>query len=454
MSASAPAADSGAAAEAFLPNPPGAIRRWVAAHPRTIDMAILVCYLIGAIPLALFDIATVYGQRTSGLPGLLGVAAFALIEGLRLAAGTVALVLRRKAPLTGLVIVCVSALGDGGGLAFANGIAAWFLLYAVPVYRDVRSGWVGYAVIVCVSLFDLFIPPLVPVFGEQYSRSGLIGASIVGSIWSLVILLIGINLGNRRRYLQAIIDRAHQLARERDQLAMLAVAEERSRIAREIHDIVAHSVSVMIALSEGGARVVTAAPNEAVKAMQQSAETGRTALAEMRRLLGALQMSDSAEMAPQPGLNDIPALVAGFQQAGVYVTLSGTPGQLEDRLQGLAIYRVVQEGLTNVLRYVGPGARVEVEIRATPEGAEPGIEVSVRDYGRAPSHTGPTTGLGSGRGLAGLAERVRVFGGTISSGPAGDGPGWLLRAFFPQASTQAFGGAPAAGISQTEGGRS
>ncbi|WP_255809756.1 sensor histidine kinase [Leucobacter aridicollis] len=411
--------------EAFLPNPPGAIRRWVAAHPRAIDMAILVCYLIGAIPLALLDIFTLFYDRSG--ENVIATAAYTLVLSLRLAAGTIALILRRRAPLIGLIIVIVALFGEGGPLVIANAVAGWFLLYAVPVYRDVRTGWIAYAIAVGGNILAVSIPTVTTIFGENPQGRGLIGVIVLDAIWALAVLLIGINLGNRRRYLQAIIDRAHQLARERDQLAQLAVAEERSRIAREIHDIVAHSVSVMIALSEGAARAVEKAPTEAANAMQRSAETGRTALTEMRRLLGALQMSEAADMAPQPSLDDIPGLVQGFEDAGLFVTLDTNVEALPDRLQGLAIFRIVQEGLTNVLRYAGVGAKANVTLRA----AADGLEVVVRDHGRPANTVGPTTGLGSGRGLAGLAERVRVFGGSISSGPVPFGEGWQLRAFFP-----------------------
>src|SRR5690606_35206883 len=145
--------------------------------------------------------------------------------------------------------------------------------------------------------------------------------------------------------------------------------------AREIHDIVAHSVSVMIALSEGGARAIQTAPKEAANAMLRSAETGRTALTEMRRLLGALQSDEVAELAPQPGVADIPELLRGFEDAGLSVSfLDEGVGRL-DRLQGLTVYRVVQEGLTNVLRYAGKGATVEVSVRDIGNG----VAISVRD---------------------------------------------------------------------------
>lgn len=419
---------SPAEAEVLLPNPPGALRRWVAAHPLAVDMAILVCYLIGAVPLSLVDVfLAITDHHLSEIPQILGYVALTI---LRLAAGVVALILRRKAPLLGLIILTVALIGDIGAAAFANGVALCFLLYAVPVYRDVRTGWIAYAIAVMGTAAGNIVQPWlggISLLGASSVRDA-IATGIAAAVWLLVILLIGINLGNRRRYLAAIIDRAHQLARERDQLALLAVAEERSRLAREIHDIVAHSVSVMIALSEGGARTVEVAPDEAANAMRRSAETGRTALAEMRRLLGALQSNEAAELAPQPDISEIPALLHGFIDAGLSISYSGTDVDGGDRLQGLAMYRVVQEGLTNVLRYAGKGARVEVSIQEI-GGA---VTVTVRDFGRVPGNTGPTTGLGSGRGLAGLAERLRVFGGSIESGPVQDEPGWRVRAVFPQ----------------------
>ena len=411
-----------------LPNPPGAIRRWLAEHPRAVDMTILVCYLIGAVPLSIFDIWTVAFERNIGSISFIG--GYIALVVLRVAAGIIALVIRRTAPFVGLIILVVALIGDVGALTLANGIALCFLLYAVPVYRDVKTGWIAYAVATAGSVLAGLFEPLLgdfSVFGATPGPRDIVAGGIATAVWFLVILLIGINFGNRRRYLAAIIDRAHQLARERDQLALLAVAEERSRLAREIHDIVAHSVSVMIALSEGGARAVTSAPDEAAHAMQRSAETGRTALADMRRLLGALQADESAELAPQPSTEDIPALVRGFEEAGLQVSLKNSGVEYPERLQGLALYRVVQEGLTNVLRYAGPGARVDVALTA----GVSGIEVLVRDYGRAPGVTGPTTGIGSGRGLAGLAERVRVFDGNIESGQVPGEPGFKLRAYLP-----------------------
>lgn len=415
-----------------LPRPPGVIRRAFAAHPRGVDIAIVVTFLFGCGFMTMLDLANTFGE---GLPAHLD-GPIVIVTLLRIAVVATALYFRRRYPLAGLSVVALAQFGDQGMQSLATAVALFFMLYAVPVFRSVSAGWVGYGIALIASATSTIVLPAVaqgtflsgPV-SSPLSWAGAITALAMNAIWLLAILMLGINLGNRRRYLEAIIGRAHQLVRERDQLAQLAVAEERSRIAREMHDIVAHSVSVMIALSEGASRAMTAAPEAAADAMQRSAETGRTALAEMRRLLGALQNpgEDEAELAPQPGTNDIPELVQSFRDAGLNVDFELAGGDLGDRGQELAVYRVVQEALTNVLRYAGATATAKVVVR----GSHEGTVVEVRDQGRAPGTSGPTSGLGSGRGLAGLAERVRVFGGEIESGRAEDGPGWNVRATFP-----------------------
>lgn len=426
--------------EVRLPRPPGVFRRALAAHPRAVDVFIVVWYFIGTGLMALVEVAssTQFDPRPiAGFfvwPGI-------LLTVVRTLAVAAALLLRRRFPLSGLIVTCLAMFGDQGALGLANSVALCFLLYAVPVYRSVRAGWIGYGIAmgahVILTIITLVSGSVEPVdVTDAVSARGastpeLAGGSLViTAIWLLAVLMVGINLGNRRRYVEAIIDRAHQLARERDQRAQLAVAEERSRIAREMHDIVAHSVSVMIALSEGAARAADAAPEAAADAMRRSAETGRTALAEMRRLLGALNEPGAAELAPQPGVEDLGGLVSGFRDAGLEVRLEVSAPGLADRGQDLAIYRVVQEALTNALRYAGSGARVDVSVRSTAGR----IVVEVRDHGPGPGAPPAAAGLGSGRGLAGLAERVRVFGGAFASGPVGrsDGPGWLVRAEFPQ----------------------
>ena len=443
----------GAAAEAEvrLPRPPGVIRRAFASHPQVVDITIVVTYFVGCGLMLLIDMVAQVAPlgetptESGWLPDY-AVWPLVLLSLLRSLAVGAALLFRRRYPLLGLVVTVLSLFGSQGLQEVANSVALLFLLYAVPVYRSVAAGWVGYGIAVIGTglsfLATAYVTWLTRAelgfsgsiggidFGNDRWGAQFIGLMIMTALWYLAVVMIAINLGNRRRYIQAVIDRARQLARERGQLAELAVAEERSRIAREMHDIVAHSVSVMIALSEGAASAATAAPEAAADAMRRSAETGRTALAEMRRLLGALNSPEqSAELVPQPGLADLDTLARSFREAGLQVGLAVSGDASGDRGQELAVYRVVQEGLTNVLRYAGSDARAEVVVRG--DGSRTIVEV--RDYGRASGAPLSVTGVGSGRGLAGLAERVRVFGGTIESGPvsAAEGQGWRIRAELP-----------------------
>ena len=450
-----------------LPKPPGLFRSFLARYPRAVDIFIVVWYLIGVgIGVLLdtmmnvdqqftYDVDTdewfdasgsLVAEPPEGMFEWLGPPEYLLwpwgiIAVLRVLAVAAALFYRRKYPFAGLTVTIVALFGEHGIQSLATSVAFIFLLYAVPVYRSVVAGWIGFGIAVVATVLGI-LPSLWPSTQHLIFPIGVNGPSeelvmsfgqfltviIMSVLWYLAVLMLGINLGNRRRYLAAVIDRAHQLARERDQLAQLAVAEERSRIAREMHDIVAHSVSVMIALSEGAARAVAAAPDAAADAMSRSAETGRTALAEMRRLLGALHEpgEQPAELLPQPGVDDLPELVRSFTDAGLDVLLTVEGAASGDRGQDLAVYRVVQEGLTNTLRYAGPGARAEVAV----ERLDGLTRVRVRDFGSVSAHTA-VAGLGSGRGITGLRERARVFGGEITAGPSPFGLGWSLVAELP-----------------------
>ena len=422
-----------------LPRPPGAIRRWMSAHPRTVDAIIVIGYLLGAGLGVFLDILELYAGGVA--PASSGFAVPAYLAGpwwiiavLRVVVVATALWYRRSFPFAGLAIVNIAMIGEHGIQGLATSVALLFLLYAVPVYKSVSAGWLGYGIsVVAAVVADLLASvdaPLGEFTGSDRTLPAVLMFGAVAAAWYLAVVLLGMNLGNRRRYLQAIIDRAHQLARERDQLARLAVAEERTRIAREMHDIVAHSLSVMIALSEGAGRVVTQAPAEAAIAMERSAETGRKALVEMRRLLGALRdpLEADTEPAPQPSLADLPDLIQSFRNAGLEIhdTVAGVSAG--DRSHELAVYRVVQEGLTNALRYAGTGTQVMVRV----EHLANVTHITVQDTGARGASTPLTGALGAGRGLAGLKERARMFGGDVSARPlAAPEHGWQLTATLP-----------------------
>ena len=203
------------------------------------------------------------------------------------------------------------------------------------------------------------------------------------------------------------------------QLAERSAADERRRIAREMHDVVAHSLAVVVSHAEAGRLVVPAAPERAAEILDTIATTGREALEEMRGLLGVLR-DDQAPAEPQPGLADLPALAERMRAAGLDVEIAVTPGIAAPPAVGLTAYRVVQEALTNVARHAGqsPTARVAVQP------AEDRLQVLVTNTGSTPrSSTAP------GRGLTGMRERVETVGGTLEVGPAESG--WQVRAVLP-----------------------
>jgi signal transduction histidine kinase len=253
-------------------------------------------------------------------------------------------------------------------------------------------------------------------------------STMIASLLAVAVAwLWGRNVRGRRLRFAALEERARRLEAEREERARLAVAEERLRIARELHDVVAHALSVVAVQSGVAHHVLGTRPEAAGKALAVIEATSRDALDEMRRLLGVLRRTPDAEpgaLGPAPGLTDLPDLVEQVRSAGLDVVLElppevpAAPASLQ-----LSVYRIVQEALTNVLRHGGPSARVAL---AAADGA---LTVEVTDVGRPgadplPAPTGRTddraTGHG-GHGLLGMRERVTLFGGRMQAGPRGNG---------------------------------
>ena len=234
--------------------------------------------------------------------------------------------------------------------------------------------------------------------------------------------LVGYALRERTEQTQAAEERAARAERDREAAARVAVAEERARIARELHDVVAHAVSVMV-LQVGAVRHrMPDSQAENREALQNVEQAGRTALAEMRRLLGAMRRDDDQpEYLPHPGLADLDSLLDDVRAAGLAVRLQvhGEPVALPPGLD-LSAYRIVQEAVTNTLKHAH-AHQAEVDVHYEPHD----LRVEVRDDGR-----GPTTGDGLGHGLVGIGERVKIFGGDLSAGAAPTG-GFVLRARLP-----------------------
>jgi signal transduction histidine kinase len=235
------------------------------------------------------------------------------------------------------------------------------------------------------------------------------------------VLLVGLYVGTRRAYLAELRDRAQRLERERDASSALAAAEERARIAREMHDSVAHHLTVIVALSDGALRAVTRSPDEASDAIRDVSGTARQALAETRRLLGVLRGGSGQESRqPLPTLADLDDLVARVRATGLPVRYerTGAAADLPTGVQ-LAVFRLVQEALTNTMKHAGPRASAAVRLKVSPGE----VRVDVEDDG-----TGGTAEPGAaGGGLTGMRERIRAFGGELDCGPR-DPRGWRVTA--------------------------
>jgi signal transduction histidine kinase len=237
--------------------------------------------------------------------------------------------------------------------------------------------------------------------------------------------VLGITIRQRRSLLASLHDRAARLEVERDQQGRLAAAAERARIAREMHDIVAHNLSVIIALADGATYAMASSPERASEATEQVSATGRKALLEMRRLLGVLrEESTEHPLTPQPGLDDLDGLLAQVHAAGIPVTvhLDGNPRDLSEGVQ-LTVFRVAQEALTNTLKHAARPTSAHLELRCDPDD----VELEVTDTGvRGNTRSGQLTSVAEGgRGLRGMRERAAAYNGKLDAGPRPNG-GWRV----------------------------
>ncbi|MFF9280009.1 sensor histidine kinase [Streptomyces griseosporeus] len=255
---------------------------------------------------------------------------------------------------------------------------------------------------------------------------------IVPQLLSLLLAaVLGIALRTRRDYTAALEDRARRLETERDQQARLATAAERARIAREMHDIIGHNLSVITGLADGGRYAAAKSPARAAQALDAIATASRQALTELRRLLDVLRDEDppppEPTRTPQPTLTDLDHLIEGVRRAGlpVHTVTHGTPPVLPPGRQ-LTVYRVVQEALTNALKHAGPNATAAITLSYDAKGA---VTVTVTDTG----HGGTPADAGSGRGLPGMRERTALYGGTLEAGPRPHPDrGWRVRLHLPE----------------------
>ncbi|MGW7098462.1 sensor histidine kinase [Streptomyces sp. NPDC054838] len=244
--------------------------------------------------------------------------------------------------------------------------------------------------------------------------------------------VLGDSLRTRRAYYAQLVERNQRLEKEREAQSKVAVAAERARIARELHDVVAHNVSVMVVQADGAAYVMDVAPEQAKEALQTISGTGRQALAEMRRLLGVLRTGEpqeSEDYVPQPDVEQIEVLVEQVRAAGLDVdfAVEGAPRRLPSGVE-LTAYRIVQEALTNTRKHGGPEAKASVRLVYFDDG----LGLLIEDDGRGAAHELYEDGGvdGAGHGLIGMRERIGMVGGTLDAGPR-PGGGFRISALLP-----------------------
>ena len=391
------------------------IAHWVREHPGMLDTALMLAiFLLLVAPVAL-----------SPQPGSVPLAALA-------AALAVPLAWRRSHVLLSAGIIAgISVLQLVTGLAPVNTqFVILITVYTLAAYGPRWASLSGLVLAVlgtATGLVRLGDDVGVTTGGPVLERVPLFlillffAESVVLLAWT-----VGDLARSRRRTLQALEDRTRRLEIERQQERDLAAADERSHIAREMHDIVAHSLSVIITQADGARYASAQSPELAVRTLGTIADTGRGSLREMRRLLGVLRGDETTSTRPLPTLDDVDALIQSVRRSGVRIACRRV-GVLRRELPlgaELTAYRVIQEALTNVLKHAGLDTTTEVTIDHGPRG----LTITVDDDGRGAAPD-PST-KGAGQGIMGMTERVRLYDGTVRAAPR-TGGGYRVEAFIP-----------------------
>jgi signal transduction histidine kinase len=364
-------------------------------QPLAIDAALAAVLLLAGLP----TLAASRGP-TGSVVGLLIYAAV-----------SAPVLFRRTRPVAATLVAVAAGLAH---LALGVTPSLTDLAFIIIVYSAVAYGPRWLAV---VSLLGSLVTPAFAI--ARWTPLTLDDPRTFAYLYLVLAtpFLIGWALGRTARYraayLAGVEERAARLEHERDTRASIAVSAERARIARDMHDVVAHAVSVMVIQADGGAYAIDERPEQARHALATIADTGRQTLAELRRVLGVLRNGDDPSgYLPQPGVAQLTELIAQVRAAGLpaELALEGVPVELSAGGQ-LAVYRIVQEALTNAVKHGGPAARARVLLRYLPET----IEVEVTDDGRGAGTDGAA--VKGGHGLVGMRERVALFDGVMTAGP-------------------------------------
>jgi signal transduction histidine kinase len=399
-------------------------RRLTERHPRLPDIVAITMYLLVAAVLAI---------PSPQDPNLLPLWSCLLFA----AAGATVLAFRRSRPLwvfaaSNLLFLASVYTGTGAELALPL-----IAVYTIGVLRSARVAWICYGIGAVIMTAAGTILTARARWGAPFSEAtqppsgstfwvDWLNLTIALMLVYVIACLLGANAGVRRRHVAALVDRARQLMRERDQQAEIAAAGERERIAREMHDIIAHSLSIVITVSEGAYAAAPERPDEAREAIKRVAETGRRALGEVRRLLNTVREHDTAtavEHAPQPDAGQLSTLADEFRLAGLPVRLDFAGSPSPDPALGLTVYRIVQESLTNALRH----ATGATEVIASVTWTDDYVEIYVADD--APHSASAAS---PGRGIVGIRERAALYNGRVTAGPQESG-GWQVQVLLRRA---------------------
>ncbi|SEG66613.1 Signal transduction histidine kinase [Thermomonospora echinospora] len=392
-------------------------RAWLRRHPQVADLIVAVLLLAAGVPQLLLTELPVDAAVHFRSPDA--------VNALLVAAVTLPLALRRTLPMTVLMFITAGQLLLAG-LNYPSSpadVAAFLIaIYSAAAHRALAHSALGGLIAFAAFNVMLVLYDLHTSFLDYVTNCAL----LVG-VW-----LLGRNLRLRRAYLAELEDRAARLERARGTDARAARVEERSRIARELHDVVAHHVSVMTVQAGAARRILDRSPDSAREAMGTIEEVGRTALSEMRRIVGVLRTErDTApagqELSPQPGIADLGELIDHVRETGLSVNLwiEGEARTLSPGVD-LAAFRLIQEALTNTLKHAGPQARAWVRLRYT----DADLTVEIEDNGRGAETLLSGNGDRPGHGLVGMYERVALYGGELRIGPRVGG-GFGVRARFP-----------------------
>jgi signal transduction histidine kinase len=379
------------------------LREWVAALPAVVlDIGLA----LGLIPVSLYSIWLSQldsSQRT--------VISFSPMAVAVIVATALPVALRRRFPVIVLVVVALATVGQFALLApLSAARSSWGLLvalYTVAAYCTRRTSLMALGLVVGLSYLQVVMHP------ERPSPMGFwLGIPVVyGGMW-----LLGDWIKTRRAYTAELEQRAARLIREREQQAQLALAQERVRIARELHDVIAHHISVMGIQAAAARRIFDHRREDALAALTAIETASRQAIGELHQLVGLLRRSDKTDepdVAPQPGLAQLPALIAEIREASLHVELiiEGEQRALPPSVE-LSAYRIIQEALTNTLKHAG-AAHAWVRLRYT----STGVELEVLDDGTGP----PPIPRPGGNGLVGMRERVALHGGHLETGARPNG---------------------------------